>query len=76
MSYQKMTLNKKLTGRKIHNIILQSQYTFEDVAFVLELTSPRVLYDWANGKKLPSLENFYNLVMLLNVNMKDVLVFD
>ena len=75
MSYSKKTLNRKVTGKNIFNIITQSVYTFEEVAFILELNSPRVIYEWVKGNKMPSLENFYNLIFLLNAKVEDVLAF-
>ena len=75
MSYSKKTLNRKVTGKNIFNIITQSVYTFEEVAFILELNSPRVIYEWVKGNKMPSLENFYNLIILLNAKVEDVLAF-
>ena len=75
MSYSKKTLNRKVTGKNIFNIITLSDYTFEEVAFILELNSPRVIYEWVKGNKMPSLENFYNLIILLNAKLEDVLAF-
>lgn len=75
MNYQKKTLNRILTGKNIHKCIIKSYYTFEDLAFILELNSPRVIYEWVKGTKMPSLENFYNLIVLLNVKMEDILAF-
>ena len=45
MDYIKATLDKKLTGRKIGNLITTSQVTFEEVAAILGLTTPRVIYE-------------------------------
>lgn len=71
----KHTINKEATGLKLYRLIEQSDMTFAELAEHLELQSPRVIYDWVNGKKMPSLENLYNLAKLLNVNMEDILIF-
>ena len=71
----KHTINKEATGLKLYRLIEQSDMTFAELAEHLELHSPRVIYDWVNGKKMPSLENLYNLAKLLNVNMEDILIF-
>lgn len=71
----KHTINKEATGLKLYRLIEQSEMTFAELAEHLELQSPRVIYDWVNGKKMPSLENLYNLAKLLNVNMEDILIF-
>lgn len=74
MDYIKATLDKKLTGRKIGNLITTSQVTFEEVAAILGLTTPRVIYEWISGRKLPSIENLANLARMFNVKIEDVIV--
>ena len=72
MNY-KQQLNKRKTGANIYSLIEQSIYTREDVADYLQLTSPRVIYDWENGIKMPSTENLFNLAKLFNVQIEDSL---
>ena len=72
MNY-KVKLNKRKTGANIYSLIEQSIYTREDVADYLQLTSPRVIYDWENGIKMPSTENLFNLAKLFNVQIEDIL---
>lgn len=74
MDYIKATLDKKLTGRKIGNLITTSKVTFEEVAAILGLASPRVIYEWISGRKLPSIENLANLARMFNVKIEDVIV--
>ncbi len=75
MDYKKKILNKWAIGEKIRLEMLKNNLTYEELAFILELTSPRVIYDWVNGKKLPKLENFINICNLFNVKMEDFIVF-
>ena len=72
MNY-KIKLDKKQTGQRLYELIEQSNYTREDIAEFLNLTSPRVIYDWTNGLKLPSTENLVNLARLFNVRIEDIL---
>lgn len=72
MNY-KLKLDKKQTGQRLYELIEQSTYTREDIADFLDLTSPRVIYDWTNGLKLPSTENLVNLAHLFNVRIEDIL---
>lgn len=72
MNY-KSKLNKKETGDRLYSLIANSKYTLEDIADFLELTTTRVIYDWMNGKKIPSTENLLNLAKLFNVQMEDIL---
>ena len=67
-------INKKATGLKLYRLITQSEMTYAEIAEVLELHSPRVIYDWVNGEKLPSTENLYNLACLFQVQIEDILV--
>ena len=74
MDYIKATLDKKLTGRRIRSLIATSIITYEEIAFRLELASPRVIYEWAAGRKLPSIENLVNHTLMFNVKIEDVVV--
>lgn len=70
----KLKVDKRATGLKIYRLLECSELTREEVAEFLELTSPRVIYDWMNGIKLPSTENLINLAKLFNVQVEDILV--
>lgn len=69
----KKRLNKRKTGYKIYQAIEKSGLTYEEVAEELGLSSPRVIYEWTNGNKLPSLVRLVNLSALLNVQMEGLL---
>ena len=70
----KKKVDKRATGLRLYHLIENSGYTREEIAFFLELTSPRVIYDWLSGNKLPSTENLINLAKLHNVQIEDILV--
>ena len=71
----KCKINKKATGLKLYRLISESKYTYAQIAEFLDLQSPRVVYDWVNGIKLPSTENLYNLANLFHVQIEDILKF-
>ena len=71
----KYKINKKATGLKLYRLISESEYTHAQIAEFLDLQSPRVVYDWVNGIKLPSTENLYNLANLFHVQIEDILKF-
>lgn len=73
MNY-KAKLNKEETGLRIYYAIFNSSFTYEDIVEFLELKSPRVIYEWTKGEKMPSLENLINLTQLLHIQMEDILV--
>ena len=74
MNYCKAKLDKKLTNQKIRSFIINSKITIEELAQLLGFSSPRVIYDWLNGNKLPSIESLYNLSKIFNIKMEDFLV--
>lgn len=69
----KFKVDRRVTGLNIYRLIEDSTFTREEIAEFLELTTPRVIYDWTNGLKLPSIENLLNLAKLFNVQMEDIL---
>lgn len=71
MNYK--TLNKKEIGLKIFTVISNSGKPLDEIAKFLKLSSPRVIYDWMSGKKLPNCERLCNLSALLNVRMEEIL---
>lgn len=74
MNYQKSILDKVKMSFKLRELIVTSPFTREELANMLELTSPRVIYDWECGKKLPNVENLYNLSLIFNLKMEDLLI--
>ena len=74
MDYQKAILDKDCTAKRIRALITDAKLSFDELAEMLQLQSPRVIYDWVNGIKLPGLENLYNLALIFNIKMEDCLV--
>lgn len=72
MNYQKATLDRKMTGSNISSLIAESMFTYEEIAFILELSSSRVIYEWVSGNKIPSTENIANLAKIFNVKMENI----
>lgn len=69
----KNVLNKDVIGKNIKMLLLDSSYTFEGLADILNLASSRVIYDWINGIKTPSLDRLVKLSMLFKVTLEDIL---
>ena len=74
MNYRKAILDKEATSIKLRSIFAKSALTREELADLLQLNTPRVIYDWENGKKMPNVENLYNLALIFNMKMEDLLV--
>ena len=69
----KLKVDKRATGLNIYRLLESSRLTKEEIAEFLELNSPRVIYDWTSGIKLPNTENLFNLAKLFNVQVEDIL---
>ena len=74
MDYQKAILDKVSTGLRICSLRVKAALTHEELADLLQLKSPRVIYDWESGMKVPNAENLYNLALIFNIKMEDLLV--
>lgn len=74
MDYQKAILDKVSTGLRICSLRAKAALTHEELADLLQLKSPRVIYDWESGMKVPNAENLYNLALIFNIKMEDLLV--
>jgi len=74
MDYQKAILDKVSTGLRISSLRAKAVLTHEELADLLQLKSPRVIYDWESGMKVPNAENLYNLALIFNIKMEDLLV--
>ena len=69
----KKRLNKQKTGNKIYQAIDRSGKSYDKVAEELGLLSSRVIYEWVNGNKLPSLTRIAILADFLGVHIEDLL---
>ena len=67
-----VTIDKRQVGIRIWELITSSELTVEQVSEFLCLSSPRVIYDWMSGKKMPSLERAYNLACLFDRTIEDI----
>ena len=71
---KKIKIDKKKAGEQIRLAIQARNVTYEFLAESLNLASPRVIYEWINGNKMPCLENLLNLSLLLNFRLEDILI--
>lgn len=66
-------LNKEYTGLVIKNNIDKLGITYEALAEKVNLTTSRVIYDWIDGFKLPSIERLVLLSDLFGIKVDDML---
>ena len=66
-------LNKKRVAQNVGRLIAESNMPNEEIAFQLDIT-PRLLYYWQTGKRIPNTENVYGLSQLFKVSMESILI--
>ncbi len=66
-------LDKAKLALNAYRLILDSQFTFEQVASSLNI-SEREIYYWGEGKRFPNLRHVYVLSQLFNVQIESILV--
>ena len=67
-----ITLDVKLTGKKLRTAIMKSGYSVRELQKMLYLACPQPIYRWMNGDMLPSVDNLYRLSYVLNTQMEDL----
>ncbi len=65
-------LNKKRVAQNVGRLIAESKLSNEDIAFRLDIT-PRLLYYWQTGKRIPNTEHVYGLSQLFKVSIESIL---
>lgn len=66
-------LNKRIVARNVGRIIAESKYSREEIAELLDV-SPRVIYFWQTGERIPSTESLYMFSQLFEVSMESILM--
>ena len=66
-------LNKKRVAQNVGRLIAESNMPNEEIAFQLDIT-PRLLYYWQTGKRVPNTENVYGLSQLFKDSMESILI--
>lgn len=51
MDYRKTVLDKEATSIKLRSFRINANLTYERLAALLQLNTPRVIYDWECAKK-------------------------
>ncbi len=74
MNYCKAKIDRLETCKRIRNIIMESSLSVEEIAEMLDFSSPRIIYYWFNGSKIPNVESLYNLSKIFDMKMEDFLV--
>lgn len=67
-------IDAKRTGAWLRCICKYKKLTVKDLQRNLHIASNQAIYDWFNGKTLPSLNNMYALSRLVNVPIEQMLL--
>lgn len=67
-------ISMKASGRKLRYICKRKYVSVLNIQRALCLGSNQAVYDWFNGKTMPTVHNLYALSKLLNVSMESLLV--
>ena len=71
--YSIKKLDEKIVARNVRRMITESTLTKEDIADLLDVT-PRLVYYWQNGERVPNIQNLYGLSQLFKVSMESILI--
>ena len=74
--YKFPQINKEKTGKNIKFLCRKRGFTVPELQRILLIGSNQAIYNWFNGKSMPSLDSLLALSMLLNVSINDILVAD
>ena len=69
-------INKEKTGKNIKFLCCTRGLSVADLQSILLIGSNQAIYNWFNGKSMPSLDSLLVLSMLLNVPINDILIVD
>lgn len=67
-------IDKKKTGIHLRMLCQQNNITVKDLQDNLFITSNQAIYDWFNGKTLPSIDNLLALSDYLNIDINQLLI--
>ena len=72
MTNNKLTLNKHSFSKNLRNIRLERGLTIEELAFLIDKSS-RLIYDYENDLKFPSLDSIIAIAEVLGVSIDSIL---
>lgn len=69
-------INMIQTGRLLREISKRKNFSVKKIQEALGLASNQAIYDWFNGKTLPTLNNLFALSHLFEVPMESMIISD
>lgn len=65
-----LSIQRKATGERIRELLLNNGYTVKDIQEVMGFENPQAVYKWLCGKSLPNLDNLLILSKVLHTSGK------
>lgn len=69
-------INRERTAKNIKALRAKHGLSVSDILLAVRLCNPRTIYEWENGKKLPTLEHFVTLTDVYQCDIEDILVVE
>lgn len=69
-------INMIQTGELLRRLSRQKGFSVKEIQSALGLASNQAVYDWFNGKTLPTLNNLFALSRLFGLSMESMIVSD
>lgn len=65
-------IDMKRTGKRIHQLMKQNKLTVKQLQEYLGFSTQQAIYNWLNGKCLPSIDNLYTLSFILQTSIDGI----
>ena len=73
-TYLKPVLDLEATGTKIKTLMKQRGITPRQLQILLDFPYVQTIYNWYQGKNLPTIDNLVVLAQILGVTMDEIIV--
>lgn len=73
--FQFPAINNELTGKHLREECAKKGLSPKDVRETLNIGSTQTVYDWFQGRSLPSLDNMVALAVLLDCSVEELVIY-
>ena len=69
-------IHERRTGQKMKRVCEERGLTVQEIQMKLGIGAHQSIYNWFNGRSMPTLDNYYSLCKMLGVTMESMIVED
>lgn len=69
-------IHERRTGQKMKRVCEERGLTVQEIQKKLGIGAHQSIYNWFNGRSMPTLDNYYSLCKMLGVAMESMIVED